>query len=426
MNKTLNDMDTSSEYTFPIFISSTDYNLKDLRAELARFLSELGYRPILSSAEGFPDSSPILEPWESCIPVLDKCFVMVLIIDGQYGTALNWPNYKDFFNDEKISPTHGEYIFAHKTRKRMLVFIRKALMPHYQSYRTTIENCGNDKAKAIEALKPTLPDYVTFETLDFINKVKTTKPIPWINEFDDITSVKKEIQKKMLNELAELFLVKNKHFETVIDSFNKVMDSLSLEGQKKALSKINATKEITEAVDKLEQYKKELEDTTKELEKTKSTNLKDKEKYEKKIETLSKKINNLEEETQSSSNSQFFIKDGQIRLGNPNYIDASFIKFGPGATFGNSLTFNTGSIGNRSFFQIGKKCDGCGKIENNNLGTASHIYFNRQFNTCPSCKRELCNDCWPKYGSLSSLGSTSVGISLSSSDKCPKCKQEGK
>ncbi len=94
-------MDTSSEYTFPIFISSTDYNLKDLRAELARFLSELGYRPILSSAEGFPDSSPILEPWESCLPVLDKCFVMVLVIDGQYGTALKWPNYKDYFEEDK-------------------------------------------------------------------------------------------------------------------------------------------------------------------------------------------------------------------------------------------------------------------------------------------------------------------------------------
>ena len=56
-------MDSSSGYTFPIFISSTDYNLKDLRAELARFLSELGYKPILSSFEGFPDSSPKLEPW---------------------------------------------------------------------------------------------------------------------------------------------------------------------------------------------------------------------------------------------------------------------------------------------------------------------------------------------------------------------------
>jgi len=70
-------MDITSEYTFPIFISSTEYNLKDLRAELASFLAESGYKPILSSAEGFPDSSPNLEPWESCIPVLESSFVMI-------------------------------------------------------------------------------------------------------------------------------------------------------------------------------------------------------------------------------------------------------------------------------------------------------------------------------------------------------------
>lgn len=407
-------MQISSEYTFPIFISSTDYNLKDLRAELARFLSELGYRPILSSAEGFPDSSPVLEPWESCIPVLDQCFVMVLIIDGQYGTALDWPNYNEIFEGHKISPTHGEYFFAHKTRKRMLVFIRKSLMPHYQSYRTTIKKCGYNKKKAKDALKLTLPDYVSFETLDFINIVKTTKPIPWIVEFDDITCVKKEIQKKMLNELAELFLIKNKHFDIVIDSFNKLMDSLTYEEQKKALSKITATKEIIDAVDKLEEYKKEAE----ELEETKSIDI---DNYEMKIDLLTKKINKLEKDTQLSSNSQFFIKGGQVRLGNPNYID-NFTNLGTG-TLGNSLTFDSASIGvNQNTFQIGRKCDGCGKIQSNNILGDSAVFI-RQLNTCPSCKKDLCHECWPKYNGFSNLGTGKINLGLSSADKCPECKQ---
>ena len=403
-------MDTSSEYTFPIFISSTDYNLKDLRAELARFLSELGYRPILSSAEGFPDSSPILEPWESCLPVLDKCFVMVLIIDGQYGTALKWPNYKDHFGEEKHSPTHGEYVFAHKMRKRMLVFIRKSLMPHYQSYRTTLDNFGNNKEEAKKALIPTLPPYVTFETLEFINKVKTTKPIPWINEFDDITSVKKEIQKKMLNELAELFLIKNKHSETVIDAFNKVMDSLSLEEQKKALLKINATKEITDAVDKLEEYKSDLEKTSSELEKTKSSNTKDKEKFEKKISSLNNKINELENETLKSSNSQFFIKDGQVKIGNPNFVDNNYL-FNTGVNLGGiGTTINPSAFATTSIYSFGKKCDRCGKFENDASRTSAlaTAFFSNNFNTCSTCNRLLCNDCWPRN-------------SFAAETKCPEC-----
>jgi hypothetical protein len=418
-------MDTSSEYTFPIFISSTDYNLKDLRAELARFLSELGYRPILSSAEGFPDSSPILEPWESCLPVLDKCFVMVLVIDGLYGSALKWPNYKDYFDEEKFSPTHGEYIFAHKTRKRMLVFIRKSLMPHYQSYRATMDNCKGDKVEAKKLLFPTLPSYVTFETLDFINKVKTTKPIPWINEFDDITSVKKEIQKKMLNELAELFLIKNKHFETVIDSFNKVMDSLSLEAQRKALGKINATKEITDAVEKLEGLKNNLEETKSELEKAKINNSKDKDKFEKKISFLSKKITELENETQSSSNSQFFIKDGQVKIGNPNYLDSNFINSGTGVNLGSAITFNTGSLGSTVFGFNSKKCDSCGKLKNDPLriNSSAVSVFGNQFNICPSCNRILCRNCWPKNNPLTTA---SLVLAIGQNNKCPKCVKERK
>lgn len=38
-------MSSSSEYAFPIFVSSTDYKLVDLRAELARHLREAGYEP---------------------------------------------------------------------------------------------------------------------------------------------------------------------------------------------------------------------------------------------------------------------------------------------------------------------------------------------------------------------------------------------
>lgn len=418
-------MDTTSEYTFPIFISSTDYNLKDLRAELARFLCELGYRPILSSAEGFPDSSPILEPWESCLPVLDKCFVMVLIIDGQYGTALNWPNFKEYFNDDKYSPTHGEYLFGHKTRKRMLVFIRKSLMPHYQSYRTVLENCKYDKDETKRVLATTLPQYVSFETLDFINKVKTTKPIPWINEFEDITIVKKEIQKKMLNELAELFLIKNKNYETVIDSFNKLLDSLSLEEQKKALSRINATKEIINAVEKLEGYKSELEQTKVELENTKSTNSKDKEKFEKKINSLNKKITELESETLHSSNSQFFIKDGQVKIGNPSYLDSSYITISPSLNVGSNFNVDSKSFVSPSILTISQKtCDGCGKVDNNpsTLGHLSTLNFLSNFNTCPTCNRYLCNECWPKNNYLFSSGF----ISTDQNNKCPQCVKDGK
>jgi len=427
-------MSNSSEYTFPIFISSTDYNLKDLRAELARFLSELGYKPILSSAEGFPDSSPILEPWESCLPVLEKSFVMVLIIDGRYGNPLSWKNYDHIITSRKVSPTHGEYILAHTLKKRMLVFIRRELMPHYQSYRATMKRFKNDKIKSKEILLQTLPENIDYDTLEFINEVKTTKPIPWINEFDDITSVKKEIQKKMLNELAELFLIKNKHFETVIDSFNKVMDSMSLEEQKKTLSKINATKEFNDAVDQLEKYKNEIATVSKQLEESKTEGEDARSEYQQKIKVLNKKISDLETSTLKSSDSQFFLQDGQVKIGNPNYTGSSVIGLGGTSVIGGSLTgtfsgINGGLSGNGVVITgsslMYDRCDKCGHTEYNPVKlTGAHLYANNRFNRCTSCERLLCNVCWPKPPrAITSTMFNTLGVNaaLDDENKCPDC-----
>lgn len=274
-------MKGSSEYQIPIFISSTEYNLVDLRAELSRFLNELGYRPILSSADGFPDNSPTMEPWESCLPVLEKSFVVILIIDGRYGTKFEWPNFEALIEKRKVSPTHGEYLLAHKLRKRMLVFIRKEVLTFYQGYKEACKKCKTEE-EVKETLAKSLPDHISFETLKFVEEVKTTKPIPWIKEFDDVTSLKTEVQKKMLNQLAEIFLIKEQHLDTVIKVFNQAMEELSPEKQKEILQKINATKELREAKEELDNKEKELQKIKTELETEKKGNESDKKSKEKK------------------------------------------------------------------------------------------------------------------------------------------------
>jgi hypothetical protein len=420
-------MNASSEYTFPIFISSTDYNLKDLRAELARFLEESGYKPILSSAEGFPDSSPTLEPWESCLPALEHSFVMSLIIDGRYGDPLEWPNFKDFFEDRKVSPTHGEYIFAHKTKKRMLVFIRKELMAYYQSYRTVLKNekaKEKDKEKlrkkVKEVLSPTLPEHIDFNTLEFIAEVKTQKPIPWIMEFEDITDVKTKMQKKMLNELAEIFLIKNMRFETVIDALNKILDGLSDDEQKNALKKINVTKDFHEVNEKIEELEKQLTDSNEKLSKTEASKKKERSKLEKEVETLNKKIQKLRSETSNYGTSNFFIEDGRIKL------DDSGI-FGTSVNLGTTGSVNIGTSSDSIFGSYSRKCDNCEKHEHSQLGSTIAVStFSSQFNTCPSCKRYLCNSCWPKYGHLGNITASTLVLGSATNDKCPKCLKEGK
>lgn len=401
-------MESSSEYLFPIFISSTDYNLKDLRAELARFLSELGYRPILSSSEGFPDNSPKLEPWESCIPVLENSFVMILVIDGKYGYPLPWPNSGDLFKDKEISPTHGEYLYAHKKYKRMLVFIRSEVMTYYQSYRQATKNMKGKTIEEIEeTLNKTLPEYIDFKTLQFVHEVKTTKPIPWIREFDDITSIKKEVQKKMLNELAEIFLVKNMHLETVVQSFNKVLQSLSPEEQTKALEKIDVAKGLSEKVKKIDEFQTELDKAKKELEENAQLSRSEKTAYKKEIAKLQKEIHKLENDSRISTSDQFYIENGKVQISGSTLLDSqSYIN----TPFGLSLPGYTELSTSKN------KCDGCGKP---NSGFLNAYTTYNPLRKCNYCKRSLCSDCWPSSNSIALYSASMIAMEM-----CPECKKK--
>ncbi len=275
----------NSAYSFPIFISSTIYNLVDLRAELNQYLSQLGYKVYVSDGEGFHDNSPNMQPWESCLNVLETSFIMILIIDGRYGKKFNWPNTEKYIQGRQVSPTHAEYIYANKSGKRTLVFVREEVLSIYQTYVTANNNAKKDaqvdgisqedfkksvSSKTKEYLEKILPKNIDFETLHFLNEIKNSEPIPWVKSFKDITDIKSEIQKKMLNELAELFLLKSKHLETVFRAFAKIIDELTPEKRQEKLKEFGIDKDyinqIEDANNVIDEQKELISTLTKELE----------------------------------------------------------------------------------------------------------------------------------------------------------------
>lgn len=401
-------MNSSSEYHFPIFISSPEYNLIDLRAELARYLCELGYRPILSSADGFPDRSPELQPWEACLPVLENCFVIVLIIDGRYGQKLKWPYYAKLFNEKDLSPTHGEYLYAQILKKRMLVFIREEIQSFYQIYRNGLKNLKPEETK--ETLKKLLPNYVDYETMEFVGEVKTQIPIPWIKTFKNVTDIKIEIQKKLLNELAEVFMLKDRHIDTVINAFNKVVDELTPEKKKEILGKINITKNISDLEIEIEEKNKELEQLKNNLENIDKGNKKEKEKAEKRIRELEEKILSLKQ----SSGPIYITDEGKLRLaptGISGYsgIAAASLSGLTGIAAG-SLSGLTGiatrSLSGLTVSSNKGKCSICGKL--GNIPSVFDGFGGETLRRCNNCQKYFCETCWPKYSSMPTL-------------ICPKC-----
>ena len=70
-----------------IFISSTCYDLSQVRQDLRDFISNLGYNPIISEQNDFP-IEPQLDNWENCInAVKEYADIFVLIIGNKYGSV---------------------------------------------------------------------------------------------------------------------------------------------------------------------------------------------------------------------------------------------------------------------------------------------------------------------------------------------------
>ena len=70
-----------------IFISSTCYDLSQVRQDLRDFISGLGHNPMMSEQNDFP-IDPQLDNWENCINAVKKyADIFVLIIGNRYGAV---------------------------------------------------------------------------------------------------------------------------------------------------------------------------------------------------------------------------------------------------------------------------------------------------------------------------------------------------
>ena len=69
-----------------VFISSTCYDLKEIRSQIREFIFDYGYEPILSEfGDIFFDYGE--HPQDSCFKEIEKCQMFVLIIGNSFGST---------------------------------------------------------------------------------------------------------------------------------------------------------------------------------------------------------------------------------------------------------------------------------------------------------------------------------------------------
>lgn len=169
-----------------IFISSTFYDLKYIREDLANFVRSYGYDPVL-----FEDGDIGYKPGRpldySCYEAMRNSDMVILIIGGEYGSAASGEK-KDGFK-EYMSVTRNEFRTAVETGIPIFVMIDKKVMTEYGVYDANYNTIEKENRKMA------FPTTKNINVFRFIKEIRGIVTLP-IQEFERSSDIKGFISKQ--------------------------------------------------------------------------------------------------------------------------------------------------------------------------------------------------------------------------------------
>lgn len=200
-----------------VFISSTFYDLKYVREDLANFIRSRDFEPVLFE-NGDVWYIPGKELESSCYDAMKKSDMAILIIGGNFGTESN-----EFTEEQKkeaeefVSITQNEFKTAIDNDITVFAFVDSKVANEYDIY---IEN----KDKFIEN-----PNYINFKAtndirvFNFLQYIYSLKTIS-VTNFSKVSEIK-EFLAKQWSDMFKRFLEeqkRNKEIDTIKKSINKL------------------------------------------------------------------------------------------------------------------------------------------------------------------------------------------------------------
>ena len=198
-----------------VFISSTYYDLKYIRANLEGFINSMGYDPVLSE-KGNIAFAPDVPLDESCYREVKDSDILILIIGGRYGSEKSKTkngNKKDFY-DRYDSITKEELNNAIKNDIPIYILIEKNVYSDYENY---VLNKDNDKIKYAH-----VDSINIFELIDQILSLKRNNPIFQFDKYTDIENWLREQWSGLFRELLKRIKIQKE-----ISSLNVEVTNLS-------------------------------------------------------------------------------------------------------------------------------------------------------------------------------------------------------
>jgi len=161
-----------------VFVSSTCYDLAQIRHDLYSFFESLGMVPILSEFSSFP-VDPNLDPIENCLAaVKEKADIFVLVVGERYGSE----------TENGKSVTNLEYLEAKAKGIPCYVFVQKPILTAHSDWQ---KNQSGDFSEIVDSSK-------LFEFVELLRDPKKN----WVYSFDSAQDIIGILHKQ----LAYLFM----------------------------------------------------------------------------------------------------------------------------------------------------------------------------------------------------------------------------
>ena len=210
-----------------IFVSSTCYDLQEIRFQLRHFILEFGYEPVMSEFDDIFYNYE-LHAQDSCLEEISKCQLFTLVVGNNYGSIY----HKE--KDENTTPdsvTLREFRKALETDIYKHVFINKFVDYDYKNYKRALDkillkhfrenNISDDRIEATKlSIKKSFDEtypfpydsykYV-FYFLDIIHELKEGNAH---NTFESFVDIKESLKKQWAGFMYESLTKKDKRFDS--------------------------------------------------------------------------------------------------------------------------------------------------------------------------------------------------------------------
>ncbi len=161
-----------------VFISSTFYDLRQIRIELDKFLESMGYEPVRNEEGDIPYGKED-ELQMYCYKEIDNVDILIAIIGGRYGS----PSVIEE-KEKEYSISQQELKTAYNRKKHIFIFIDKNVLTEYETY---LLNKDNDCIAYRYVDNVNIYKFIDeIKNLSYNNNLKTFETV------DDITKYLKE------------------------------------------------------------------------------------------------------------------------------------------------------------------------------------------------------------------------------------------